>query len=120
MSTRGKLDELIQRKQILEARIALRRIECQIAGAQLARPLAFVDRLHDGWERVAPWVKLVGPVIGVFATRRMQRSHFRRGKVGVLLSFLPIALDVWKGFSAVRQRRGERHDYEPTAASAGK
>ncbi len=120
MSARGKLDELIQRKQILEARIALRRIECQIASAQLARPLAFVDRLHDGWERVAPWVKLAGPVIGVFATRRMSRSHFRRGKLGVLFSFLPVALDIWKGFNAVRPRRREEHEYEPMGASAGK
>lgn len=120
MSARGKLDELIQRKQILEARIALRRIECQIAGAQLARPLAFVDRLHDGWARVAPWVKLAGPVVGVFATRRMSRTHFRRGKLGVILSFLPVALNVWKGFNAVRQRRRQEHGYSPMAASAGK
>lgn len=119
MSTRGKLDELIQRKQILEARIALRRIECQIAGAQLARPLAVVDRLHDGWERIAPWVKLASPVLGLFTVRHMRRSGFRRGKLGTILSFLPVALDVWKGFSAVRQQRRE-HDYAPSAAAAGK
>lgn len=120
MSTRGKLDELIQRKRILEARIALRRIECQIAGAQLARPLAVADRLQDGWSRVAPWVKLVGPVVGVFATRRLGRSNFRRGKLGAILGFLPIALKVWKGFNAVRQRRREDHGYEPMGASAGR
>ncbi|MES2692328.1 MAG: hypothetical protein V4773_02570 [Verrucomicrobiota bacterium] len=116
MSTRRKLDELKERKRLLEAKIALHRLECQLNGVQLAQPMAFVDRMHDKWTNISPWVKALGVPLGMLVMRQLKSKSRAGGKsalggaagtMGTIISLMPMAIQAWKGYQEVREQQRE-------------
>lgn len=106
MLAERKLAELARRKLLLEARIAVRRLECLEAGAQLAPPIAFVDRAWRLWLRLSPWVKALGVPLGALVAGKFAKPHGAAaggGRLATLLGLLPVVIEIWKGFNA-RQR----------------
>ena len=101
-----QLEQLANRKALLQARITVRRMECMLAGVQLARPLAFVDRITEGWKRLSPLVKYVGVPLGFMAARKFTKASdggTSKGKLATLLGVLPVVYEAWKGFREHRR-----------------
>ena len=103
----GELAELARRKKILQARIALRRLECAVAAIELSRPLAMIDRALQTWRRISPFVKMLSLPGGlIFATllrrRGVKKKRGGRGKLATLMSLLPLILRGVKMFMQVR------------------
>jgi hypothetical protein len=101
MYPKGELDELAERKMLLQARIAVRRWECAAAAVEVARPIAFLDRGIEMWQRVSPIVKFLALPAGLFLTRfikpRGVRAGVRKtGKIAAFLSALPMIIRVVK------------------------
>ncbi len=96
MFPREDLTDLDRRKRLLQARIALNRLQCTAAAAELARPLAVVDRGVTLWRRVSPLVKLFAVPAGLLLGRSLggRRAAGRRSRFGMLLTVLPL---VWRG-----------------------
>ena len=116
----GELDRLAQRKTILRARIAVRRYECVIAGAALARPIEAVDRALATWHRIAPFLKLLAVPAGIVLARRWRggglgRAGRKVGRLAALVKFLPLILRGIRMLSALRTE----HPGRPAASSAG-
>lgn len=102
MYPRGELDELGTRKALVQARIAVRRLQCAEHAMQVAGPLRVIDRVREKWHHISPWVKLVGIPLGVIAGRKMEkRGH--EGKMSMLLKYAPIALQVVKLLTKARE-----------------
>lgn len=98
-----ELAELASRKVVLQARITVRRMECQLAAMHIARPLAFIDRVWARWKQLSPWVKMLGLPLGFVAVRKLTRGRgggTSKGKLTALLGALPVVLEAWKGFRA--------------------
>jgi len=119
-----ELTELTERKQLLQARIALRRWECAAAAAELARPVAGIDRAVGAWRRVSPFVKFLGVPAGFLLTRfisgKRKSPMASKGKLGLLLTALPLIVRGAKVVMAVRAarsapKRGARSDVATTA-----
>lgn len=113
----GDLTELAQRKAVLQARIAIRRLECVIAAREIARPLAQVDRGLELWRRISPLVKIFAVPAGLLLTRFIggrggSPGRRRGGKLGALFSLLPLVL---RGIEMVRGMRAAM-----TATKAGR
>ena len=87
----GELAALAERKRALQARIDVRRWECAEAAAELARPLATLDRGLALWRRIAPTVKMFAVPLGWFVARFVM-NRARRGKLSSVLSMLPLIL----------------------------
>jgi hypothetical protein len=107
----GELARLAQRKVILQARIAVRRWECASAAAELAKPIAVVDRGIELWRRFAPFIKLLGVPAGLLLLRRLRPGRNRkndaaprkkRGKIAGLIGALPVILRVARTVMALR------------------
>ena len=95
----GELGRLAQRKRILQARIAVRRLECAAAAIELARPIAYVDRGIELWHRVAPFFKFLAVPGGLFLTRLLtgrrravRQGRRKGGRIAAILSVLPLIL----------------------------
>lgn len=89
------------RKALLQARIAVHRMECVMTGSRITRPLAAFDRLWSQWKRLSPWVKLVGVPAALLALRKLTRAPdggMSKGKLATLLGVLPMVYEAWKGF----------------------
>ena len=95
---------------MLVARIALRRAECELACAELVPRIAFVDRLWGQWKRLPTWAKAAVPM-GVFAARKVASSA-GGGKLGLILSVLPVAINAWKTMTAARSQNGPRTEVQ--------
>lgn len=103
----GELAELAQRKKVLQARIALRRLECAVAAIELSRPLAMIDRALQTWHRISPFVKMLSLPGGlIFATllrrRGVKKKSVGRGKLATLMSMLPLIMRGVKMFMQMR------------------
>jgi hypothetical protein len=102
-----QLNQLAARKELVRARIGLRRLQMSVTAGELARPLALVDRGLELWRQFSPLLKVVGIPLGLLGLRRMfGRSRASaggqekgKGWIGVLLSALPILLEVFRTFS---------------------
>jgi hypothetical protein len=103
----GELAELALRKKILQARIAVRRLECVVAAVELSRPLAMIDRALQTWHRVAPLVKMLalpgGLIFATFLKRRGgTKKPGKRGKLAAIMSALPLIMRGVKMFLQIR------------------
>ena len=114
----GDLAELAARKSILQARIAVRRWECAVAAAELARPVAVVDRGVQMWHRIAPFLKFLAIPGGFLFARGLRRRGgarrpARKGRLATILSMLPV---VMRGTKMVMEMRAA-HAARTTSAS---
>lgn len=94
-----ELNELAQRKALLQANIALCRLECRVAAVELSRPLAMVDRGVEFWRKVSPFAKLLAVPAGLLIGRflgggRSYPGGGGRGKLATVASLLPL---LWRG-----------------------
>jgi hypothetical protein len=92
----GELNRLAARKALLQSRIAIRRWECAAAAAEIARPIAFIDRGVEMWHRISPFVKLLGVPLGLLITRIVSRKKkgkpTGKSKFAAFMTALPIIL----------------------------
>lgn len=106
MFPQEELNQLARRKALLQARIALCRIECRVAAADLARPIALVDRGIEFWRRISPFAKLVAVPAGLLLGRalrgRPSLGGGQRGKLATIASLLPLLLRGARIFVAAR------------------
>ena len=91
MYPRSKLVRLAERKELLRARIAVRRLECAEYACTISRPLAFIDRMAEKWRQISPWVTLIGIPVGIIVGRRMSK-HGHDGKISAFLKYAPLVL----------------------------
>jgi hypothetical protein len=91
----GELARLSTQKALLQARIAVKRWECVAAGAELARPLAIIDRGIALWRKISPWVKLAGFPAALLVMRTTMKSK-GTGKFSKALAALPVVLKTWR------------------------
>jgi hypothetical protein len=106
MFPQEELNQLARRKALLQARIALCRIECRVAAAELARPIGLIDRGVEIWRKISPFAKLVavpaGLLLGRALGRRPSAGGGPRGKLATIVSLLPLLLRGVKLFAAAR------------------
>lgn len=104
------LADLATRKSILQARIAVRRWECVAAAAQLARPIATIDRGVEMWRKISPFVKFAAVPGGFLFARFLggrrgsTTAAGKRGKLGTVLAALPL---IMRGVRLVGQLRAQ-------------
>jgi len=85
-----ELDRLAAHKIWLRRRIVRRRGECATAAAQLARPVAWLDRVVAFWRRLSPLAVAAVP-LGLL----VQRTFFPRMKIfGALLRWAPLLFNL--------------------------
>lgn len=100
----GELDRLSARKTLLQARIAVRRWEMAVAAAEVARPMATIDRGLQIWHRISPFVKVFGVSLGLLIPRIMARrskgKSTGRSKFAAFMAALPLII---RGFNMVKQ-----------------
>lgn len=89
----GELRRLAARKALLEARISMRRLQCMVHGAELARPIGWIDRAWTHWKKISPFVKMIGVPLALGVGRKVARRH---GKISGLIRYLPIVLQGWR------------------------
>ena len=109
----GQLVELEQRKALIRARIAVRRLECTVAATEIARRIAWIDRGVEMWQRVSPFAKLLAVPAGFMAARFLGRGGRRsterkRGKIATLLAVIPLIVRGAKIFAAFRATQAAR------------
>ena len=112
MYPRAELDRLAARKELLHARIAVRRLECAEYACTLSRPLAFIDRMTEKWRRISPWVTLIGVPVGVIVGRRLSKQG-HGGKITALLKYAPLALQAMR--LVIQARAGAKAKAEAAA-----
>jgi len=121
MYPHGELKALASRKAILQARIAVRRWESAQAAAELAHPIALVDRGVEMWRRISPFVKLLAVPGGLLLAKLWKSRHPGRGwsggKIGMLLAALPAILRGVKFFQAMRATHAGRTQARAAAAA---
>lgn len=88
-------------KRFVRRAIALRRLECTQAAAQVTRPLEWLDRVVSFWRRLSPLTKFAAVPLGLLA----QRTLLGRSKIlSVLLRWGPFAFNAVRGLTAARNR----------------
>lgn len=106
MYPHGELKALANRKAILQARIAVRRWESAQAAAELAQPIALIDRGVEMWRRISPFIKLLAVPGGLLLAKLWKSRHPGRGrpggKIGLLLAAVPAILRGLKFFQEMR------------------
>lgn len=111
MFPKEELNQLARQKALLQARIALCRIECRVAAAELARPIVLVDRGVEIWRKISPFAKLVAVPVGLLLGRTLgggpSPGGGRRGKLATIVSLLPLILRGVKLFAAARTALAE-------------
>ena len=90
MSPRQELNRLAARKALLQARIGVRRLQCQLHAAELEPPLRAADRALAAWRRISPLLKLVGVPAGILLGRELERRL--GGRFARLAKFAPVVL----------------------------
>src|SRR5688500_14594643 len=100
----GELSRLGAQKVVLQSRIAVRRLECVLAAAEVARPIAVIDRGVETWHRFAPFLKLLGVPLGLLLTRIVSRKRkgkpAGKSKVAAFMTALPIII---RGINLAKQ-----------------
>ncbi len=86
------LNILAFRKRALMHRIRVRRDECEGHAHEVLKPALWAEGLYAKWRTISPLVKLVGVPLGLMATRKLMP------KVGGLLSWAPMALNIFRAF----------------------
>ena len=75
MYAQQELIRLAAQKVALRRTIALHRDQCIAATAQLARPIAWLDRALAFWRRLPPLAQFALPTLGAVATRTLFPRH---------------------------------------------
>ena len=100
----GELKALAARKTLLQARIAVRRWEMVAAAAEVARPMATIDRGLEVWRRISPFVKLFGVALGLLIpriiARRAKGKPTGKSKFAAFMAALPLIV---RGINMVKQ-----------------
>jgi hypothetical protein len=107
----GELAHIAARKALLQARIAVRRHQCVVAGRELAKPVELIDRGLQLWRKIAPLVTLAGLPLAFMAIRR-RTKRTSKSKLSRVFAMLPLVL---RGLRLARQMRASRN-----AASAAR
>lgn len=107
MYPRGELKRLAARKALLQARITLRRLECQLHAERIAQPLRAVDRLWARWRQIAPLVQMVGMPVALWGVTKWLRRGGAGGKWAGWLKYAPVALRAVRMLAQARGRAGE-------------
>ena len=102
----GQLALLQARKIVVRRRIAIGRMHCEDYAAEIAQPLAFIDRAIVMWRKIQPWVKILSVPAGLLIARSRGR---RFGQMRSLLRWVPLVLSVVRGFTKepADSRQGE-------------
>jgi hypothetical protein len=103
MYPREELTSLAASKSALRQRIFARRSECAAAAARLARPIAWIGRVHSSWRRFSPLAKLASASIGLLMGR-MKIRHLRTA--GAALRWGPLVLGAVRGLAPRRGLSG--------------
>lgn len=108
----GDLKQLALRKELIEARIRLRRLQSMVHGAELAKPINWVDRAWTRWRQISPVVKLVGIPVALGLGRKFMKRH---GTLSGVLRFAPMVL---QGVRMATQMRGSHASQSSRNGSA--
>jgi len=93
-----ELNRLAVHKAALRRSIALRRVECAAAAAQVAQPLAWLDRMLALWRQFSPLAALASVPLGFLA----QRTLFRRSTLlGSLVRWGPLVFNAVRGLGSM-------------------
>ncbi len=97
-----ELNQLAARKAALRREIALRRVQCTEAAAQVAQPLEWLDRVLAFWRRLSPLAQVAALPLGLL----VQRIVFPRRKIlRSLMRWGPLVFSAVRGINrAVRTR----------------
>lgn len=98
-----ELRRLAAHKSALHKRIALRRLACVQAAAQVARPLAWLDRVVAFWRRLSPFAKFAAVPLGILVQRAVAP---RVGILGQLARWGPLAFAAVRGIGALAKTNG--------------
>lgn len=99
-----ELSRLADHKARLRRDIATQRIACVQAAAQVARPLAWLDRVMALWRRLPPLAKFAAVPLGILFQRAAMP---RRGWLGSLTRWGPLAFSVLRAVGAAAKTRRE-------------
>ena len=106
MSPRRQLNHLAARKALLQARIAARRLQCQLHAAELEPPLRAADRALAAWQRISPLLKAVGVPAGILLGRQLEKRW--GGKFARFARFAPVVLQGVQVFMRAREQSRAR------------
>jgi hypothetical protein len=107
MYPQRELTRLAGHKAALRRHIAVHRAQCVVAAAQVARPLAWLDRAWSFWKRFSPLAQIAAVPLGFFA----RRSAFSRLKtLAALARWGPLVLGAVRGIGAAFKSRAESAD----------
>jgi len=95
----GALSALAARKRVRLRCIALHCGQCAFAGAELAKPLAWLDDFIARWRRISPLAKGIGMPFGLMLARKLTK-RFRGGLK--LLRFAPLIFRMARSFAQAR------------------
>lgn len=101
MYPRGELNRLAARKALLQARIAVRRLECLQHAHVAAGPLQIVDRAWARWRSIAPVAKLVGVPVAMWLGGKLVRGG-GLGRLAGLMKYAPLAMQAMRAFTRTR------------------
>jgi hypothetical protein len=99
----GELGHLAARKELLQARIALRREESRVAMVRLSRPVALVDDWLERWRKISPLMKVVGVPLALMLVKKSARL-MGRGRWVVLAKSLPMVFRAARAFAGANGR----------------
>jgi hypothetical protein len=104
MYPQRELTQLAARKFTLRRDIALHRAQCVEAAVQMAKPLAWLDRVVAFWRRLSPLVKLavVAVPLGLLVKRKVSP---RQNILGLLLRWSPFIFGIVRGINSVEKTR---------------
>lgn len=96
-------DSLDERRAALRGRIALQRVECALATADIARPLRWIDRSIALWRALPPAARIA--LIGALATavRPVSRGPSRIRRI---LTWLPAVTSLIRFMRSARRTPG--------------
>ena len=102
----GELKRLADRKVLLQARIAVRRLEMAAAAGEIARPIGLLDRVLTTLHRISPFLKLAAVPLGMLLPRILARRRAGKptgkSKFAALMTALPLII---RGINMVKKAR---------------
>ena len=106
-----ELIRLAAHKAALRRDIALRRAQCIVAAARIARPLAWLDRVMIFWRRLSPFAKFAAVPLVFFVQRAVAP---RRGILGSLARWGPLVFGAVRAISSAAKRDRRRFERDLT------
>lgn len=86
------LNVLAQRKQTLMRRIRSRRAECAAQAVEVLKPAVWAEGVYAKWRAISPLAKLAAVPVGMVLLRKFTP------KIGGLLSWAPLAMNLFRAF----------------------